>query len=257
VKIFNQILRQVLESPEDKELMEKELTVYFGHIIRDYEEEYRDEFISRIRGLWEELTEGAVRYDPEYVLVGYTLMFDDGDCFTAAPMFRVRDVLSMDDIGPWDRITFGSAKTGAQGLIDFYEMDDNAVIAALSCVHRIPRALSRSMGDPAGTLGCFAQPGISVPDFVSRVLSDCMHLELEPGELCEMPIDYTPDGEIPMPNLRAGNYDYLKENAMDEYSIVLRRTQLYSYLDLYQSLKNARDALKEEFLPKGRNNVLL
>lgn len=257
MKIFNQVFRQVLESPEDRELMEQELGDFFGDVVSTYEENYRDELITRIRSLWEELTEGRVRFDPEYMLVGYTLVLDDGEIVPAVPMFRVRDVLSMDDIRPWDRITFDSAKAGEQGLIAFKEMDDNAVIAALSCVHRIPQALSRSMGDPAGTLGCYAQPGIALPVFVSRVLCDCMSLELEAGEVCEMPIDYTPDGEIPMPNLRARDYDYLDDNAMDEYSIELRRTQLYSYLNLYQSLKEARDALKEEFLPKGRNNVLL
>ena len=205
-------------------------------------EEFRLE-LCRVR---EQLSQGELPREDSFIIAGY--LFDDfeGFLFGCVPMFSVEDVLGMENIRPWDALLARMAAAYEKMEPCFDILDDRAVCAALSCIHRLPPARLWRDCISGTAFGCFVHCDLPPAEFIKEVIRHQIRLSLKGEESRELPLDCIDRDEIPLPTIGEDEYDFLEDNAMDEESVTLRRILLLSYLSLYEALLKARAGLLAE-----------
>lgn len=245
MKTFQEYYKNFISTAQGRQKFEEiceELieSLSYGFDTTEYASSALNEVIHRLN------TEEIPR-SPDDILIGCTILDNEGDYIYRTMLYSEEKILSLPRIKPWDDITL-SLDEIKKGELNFYGLNDIIVTARLSCYHMLPRCFvwdSESIDD---VLGARVFPNGYGLDFLKRVLADILCVQIYDIPMEDFPLTFLDDETIPMPQRREEDCDFIDEDARDAYSVQIRRTQLQSFLHLYDALKAAKtELLKEKF----------
>ncbi len=178
----------------------------------------------------------------DYVL-SYIASDNDGDWHLCLPLFNRDSIADMGIIKPWEHINTDHGAELADGETPFWELDDNTIITKLACIRLLPFCYSWDYSSLQKVLGAYVFPGQTADIvFLEELLLRCMYAKVD-YQIYDSPLKYVDNWEIPMPTKLAEECDYVDEDFRDEESARIRKTQLWSFLNMYHAMKDARREL--------------
>lgn len=178
------------------------------------------------------------------IIISYIASDSDGDWHMCLPLFVRDSIADMGIIKPWEHINTDYEPELAEGESSFWAMDDNTIITKLACIRLLPYCYYWDNMSMDKVLGAYVFPGHTADIFfLEELLLRCLYVKAQDYQIYDSPLKYVANMEIPMPTKLAEECDYIDEDFRDKESANIRKTQLFSFLNMYQAMKNARQEL--------------
>ena len=165
--------------------------------------------------------------------------YDIEDTYWDALLFDIRDILRVENIKVWDRLSTSFKCEEEEGKTSIYDLEDTQIRVALSCVPLLPEPIRWNMDNLPMALGSRVLSNDIVT--LASILCDCISLTDGKGRTAWMPADFF--NGVPMKCYD----DSYATRSLAEYEVDVRRSLLLSYVELYNALLEAKKHVLKEF----------